>query len=152
MSFFAQLEGRLKRALLDRDTETTDVLKLIKSSVLLQAKESGLELPSDEMCQAAVYRQIKAYEETAGLYRQRGEQSSAEQQERELRILQSLLPAQLGQSDLESVVEEIIGQSGLELEMGNFKALLEAIVERVGLAASRGQIAQVLRERITAER
>ena len=81
MSLFAQLEERLKRALLDRDTETVDVLKLVKSAVVLQAKEQRLASPSDELSQAAIYKQIKAYQEVIDLYSDQNQEEMADEKE-----------------------------------------------------------------------
>ena len=150
MSLFAQLEDELKRALLARDTDKVEVFKLVKSAVLLQAKEQGLEPPSDELCQAAIYKQIKAYQEIIDLYRSRDQAEVAAGKEQEMKLLQDLLPAQLGQSELEAVVDQVVDQAGLELTMGNFKTLLDLVEEQVGLAASKSQIAQSLKRKIEA--
>ena len=150
MSLFAQLEERLKRALLDRDTETVDVLKLVKSAVVLQAKERGLPSPTDELCQAAIYKQLKAYQEVVDLYRGQNQTQMVAEKEREMQILQNLLPAQLGQSELEAVINQVVDQAGLELTMGNFKTLLDMVEDRVGLAASKSQVAQLLKRKIDA--
>ena len=56
MSLFAKLEAELKTALLARDMVAVDVLKMIKSPVLLQAKEQNLTEPTDEICQTAIYK------------------------------------------------------------------------------------------------
>ncbi|MYB39973.1 hypothetical protein F4X86_01590 [Candidatus Saccharibacteria bacterium] len=150
MSLFAQLEDELKRALLARDTEKVEVFKLVKSAILLQAKEQGLQSPPPELCQAAIYKQIKAYQEIIDLYRSQNQAEAAAGKEQEMKLLQDLLPAQLGQSELEAVIDQVVDQADLELTMGNFKTLLDLIEERVGLAASKSQIAQSLKRKIEA--
>ena len=150
MSLFAQLEDKLKRALLGRDTEAVETFKLVKSAVLLQAKERGMESPTDELCRAAIRKQIKACQEAADLYRDRGQADAVAAKEREMGFIEDLLPAQLGQSELEAAVDGVVGQAGLELAMGNFKTLLDLAEARVGSAAGKDRIAQALKRKIEA--
>ena len=151
MSLFSQLEEKLKRSLLDRDSETTEILKLVKSTALLQAKDLNLETPTDEICQGVISKKIKTCRETIDLYQSRNLSEPAQQQQQEINVLQDLLPAQLGQSDLEKIVDETVASTGLGLEMGNFKNLLDAIEAKVGMSASRGQVAQLLKEKINSK-
>ncbi len=142
------MEEKLKRSLLDRDSETTEILKLIKSIALLRAKDLNLETPTDEICQAVIGKKIKTCRETIDLYQSRDLPEPAQQQQQEINVLQDLLPAQLGQSDLEKIVDETVAATGLGLEMSNFKNLLDAIEAKVGMSAGRGQVAQLLKEKI----
>ena len=145
------MEKKLKRSLLERDFETIEVLKLVKSAALLQAKDLNLETPSDKICQAVIDKRIKNCQESVDLYQSLDQAENVRQQEREVEVLRGLLPTQLGQSDLEKVIDEVIVEAGLALQMSNFKTLLDLVATKVGLSAGRGQVAKLLKEKIDSE-
>ena len=150
MSLFQQLESKLKQALLGHDFVAIDILKLVKSVILLQAKEMNAETPPDQVCQAVIYKQIKAYEDVIALYEGQGRLKAVAQKRQEIEILKALLPAQLSHSDLTKAVDQVIADSNLDLEMRNFKFFLEQIEQKVGLGVGRSQIARILQERMKA--
>ena len=145
------MEKKLKRSLLERDFETIEVLKLVKSAALLQAKDLNLETPTDKICQAVIEKRIKNCRESVDLYQNLDQAENVRQQEREIEVLRDLLPTQLGQSDLEKVINEVVVEAGLDLQMSNFKTLLDLAAIKVGLSAGRGQIAKFLKEKIDSE-
>ena len=150
MSLFARLEEELKRALLARDTLAVEVIKLVKSAVLLQAKSAGSQIADDASVQAALGKQIKNCREAAELYHSQGQQEVASQKMREIEVLEGLLPAQLSQDELRELIEEILRKAQLDLRMSNFKPLLERAITKAGLTASRADLARMLKERLEA--
>ena len=150
MPLFAYLEEELKRVLLARDVLAVEVIKLVKSAVLLQAKSAGLQMPDDASVQAALGKQIKNCREAAELYRSQGQQEVASQKMREIEVLEGLLPAQLSQDELEELIEKILREAQLDLRMSNFKPLLERAVAKAGLRAGRADLARILKERLEA--
>lgn len=147
MSLFAELEAVLKKALLNRDLPTVEVLKLLKSEILLQAKAQQTEV-SDEISRRCLDKKIKNYQEAAQLYKEQNQIDRARQKEDEIGILKQLLPPQLEPAALEEAIDRILGQTELVLERSNFKSLLELIESQLGHQTSRAQIAGVLQQRI----
>ena len=148
MSLFTRLEETLKRALLARDTLAVETIKLVKSSVVLQAKAVGSQIPTDELVQVAIGKQIKNCREAAELYNSQGQQETANQKRREIEVLEGLLPAQLDRDELEKLIEEVLRETQLDLRMNNFKPLLEQAIAKAGLTASRGDLARILKEKL----
>ena len=147
MSLFDELEANLKKALLSRDLLTVEVLKLLKSEILLQAKAQQTEI-SDELCRRSLDKKIKNYREAAQLYERENQSDRAKQKEDEIAVLQRLLPPQLEPAALKEAINQILGRTDLALERSNFKALLELIEPQLGHQTSRSQIAAVLQEKI----
>lgn len=147
MSLFDELEANLKKALLSRDLLTVEVLKLLKSEILLQAKAQQTEI-SDELCRRCLDKKIKSYEEAAQLYRRENQAGRAQQKEDEIEVLKRLLPPQLEPAALKEAIDQILSRTDLALERSNFKALLELIEPQLGHQTSRAQIAAVLQEKI----
>ena len=148
MALFTRLEEELKRALIARDATASETLKLVKSAVLLQAKAAGGGTPSDEIVQAAVYKQIRNCREAAELYAGQDQQEEASQKRREAELLEKLLPKQLNRDELAELVEEVLRETRLDPHLANFKALLECASAKAGLSASRAELAKVLKERL----
>ncbi len=150
MSLFSRLEEELKRTLIARDMVATDTLKLIKSIVLLEAKAANLPVATDEMLQVTIYKQIKKYREAAELYNNQSQTEAARLKEEEIAILEALLPAQLGQDELIICIDRILRGAQLDLKISNFKFFLDQVIAEVGMAASRGDIARLLKARLEA--
>ena len=150
MSLFSRLEEELKRTLIARDMVAIDTLKLIKSIVLLEAKAANLPVATDEMLLGIIYKQIKKYREAAELYSNQNQTEAARLKEEEIAILEALLPAQLGQAELITCIDGVLRDAQLDLKMSNFKLFLDQVMTEVGMAASRGDIARLLKERLEA--
>ena len=150
MPLFSHLEEELKRALIARNMVVTDTLKLVKSTMLSEAKTASLPMVTDEMFQVIIYKQIKKYREAAELYSSQNQAESARTKKEEIAILEALLPAQLGKDELMVHIDEVLRDAQLDLKMSNFKLFLDQVIARVGLAASRGDIARLLKERLKA--
>ena len=150
MPLFSHLEEELKRALIARNMVVTDTLKLVKSTMLSEAKTASLPMVTDEMFQVIIYKQIKKYREAAELYSSQNQAELARIKKEEIAILEALLPAQLGKDELMVHIDEVLRDAQLDLKMSNFKLFLDQVIARVGLTASRGDIARLLKERLKA--
>ena len=150
MSLFSRLEEELKRTLIARDMVAIDTLKLIKSIVLLEAKAANLSVATDEMLLGIIYKQIKKYREAAELYSNQNQLEAARTKEEEIAILEALLPTQLGQAELTTCIDGVLRDAQLDFKMSNFKFFLDQVMAKVGMAASRGDIARLLKERLEA--
>ena len=150
MLLFSRLEEELKRTLIARDMVAIDTLKLIKSIVLLEAKAASLPVATDEILLGIIYKQIKKYREAAELYSNQNQTAAARTKEEEIAILEALLPAQLGQAELIICIDRILRDAQLDLKISNLKFFLDQVIAEVGMAASRGDIARLLKERLEA--
>ena len=139
----------MKTALLARDMVAVDVLKMIKSPMLLQAKEQNLTEPTDEICQAAIYKQIQNYQEAIELLYKLNQSQAAQSKESELKIVTALLPPQLSEAELIAIIERVLQASQLEHSLPNFKDFLREIQKEIGLGASSSQVAKILKTKLS---
>ena len=100
MSLIAALEEELKEAMLARDAERRDALRLILSSLRSAEKELQRPLSEDEELQV-LQRERKRRVEAAEAFRAGGREEQADAEERELEVLEEFMPEPLSEDELE---------------------------------------------------
>ena len=111
MSLIGQIEDDLRAARLARDDSRRDALSLILSSLRSAEKELQRPLHDDEELQV-LQRERKRRVEAAEAFRSGGREPQAEQEERELAVLQEFMPEQLAEEDIEEIVDDVIAEVG----------------------------------------
>lgn len=142
-----RIERELKTALLSGDTQRKEVLRYLKSAILYEevakkARETGL---SDEAILGVIGREVKKRAESAELYKQAGDTTRAEAELAEKAILETYLPAQLSDEELEKIVDEVMAQLGDEAQMGQ---AIGAVRQKVGSQADGGRIAAAVKRKL----
>jgi uncharacterized protein YqeY len=143
----AQIEQDLKTALLSGDSQRKEVLRYLKSAILYEevaknARETGLP---DEAILGVISREVKKRNESADLYKQAGDTTRAEAELAEKAILETYLPAQLSDAELEKIVDEAVAQVGDNAQMGQ---VIGAVRQKVGSQANGGRIAAAVKNKL----
>lgn len=144
-----QLEQDIKDALLSGDKTRATTLRGLKA-VLLNVKvekgkrDSGL---SDDEVLAVFSKEAKKRQESADLYTQGGDPVRAEAELTEKAIINGYLPAQLSESEITALVEEVITQTGAAgpQAMGQVIGQVKA---KAGAAADGALIARIAKEKL----
>src|SRR6266511_4263362 len=106
MSLIARMEDEVKAAMLARDNQRRDALRLILSS--LRSAEKELQRPlSDEEELQVLQRERKRRIEAAEAFRSGGREEQAEAEEFELSVLADVMPQVSGRTD-GSVVSQLV--------------------------------------------
>jgi len=111
MSLIKRLEDELKEAMVDRDQQRRDTLRLILSNLRSAEKELQRPLHDDEELQV-LQRERKRRHEAAEGFRAAGREEQAEKEERELSVLEEFMPEPLAEEDLEEIVDDAIAEVG----------------------------------------
>src|SRR6266567_2969035 len=110
MSLIARMEDEVKQAMLARDNERRDALRLILSS--LKSAEKDLQRPlSDEEELQVLQRERKKRQEAAEAFRGAGREQQAESEEAELSILEEFMPEPISEDELERIVDDAIAEN-----------------------------------------
>ncbi|MEW6109018.1 MAG: GatB/YqeY domain-containing protein [Nitrospirota bacterium] len=115
MSVLLKLDEDLKKALKASDKLKVSVLRLIKAAIKNKQIEKGQTL-SDEEIISVFSTLAKQRRESIEQFSMGGREDLAEQETKELAILQSYLPKQLSPEELESLILEAIKDSSAENE------------------------------------
>src|SRR3954467_6164791 len=103
MSLVEQLEQEVKDAMLARDNDRRDALRLILSSLKSAEKELLRPLSEDEELQV-LQRERKKRIEAAEAFRSGGREDRAEKEEAELDVLEEFMPEPLSEEELERII------------------------------------------------
>ncbi len=144
-----KLEQDLKAAMLAGDSQKVSVLRGLKA-VLLNVKvatgkrDSGL---SDDEVLPHLAKQAKQRQESADLYIQGGNQAKADDELAEKAIIESYLPAQLGEDELKEMIDVVIAETSAvgSAAMGQVIGQVKA---KAGAAADGGLIARLVKEKL----
>jgi uncharacterized protein YqeY len=146
MSLIARLENELKRAMLERDVERRDALRLMLSSLRAAEKELARPLHDDEELQV-LQRERKRRLEAAEAFRSGGRSDRAETEERELAVLEEFMPAPLSEDELEEIVDNAVAEVGAT-SMRDFGRVMKDVMPQVSGRADGSAVSQLVREKL----
>jgi uncharacterized protein YqeY len=144
-----KLEQDIKTALLAGDKVKATTLRGLKATLLnvkvaTGKRDSGL---SDEEVLPVLAKQAKQRQESADLYKQGGNNEKAEAELAEKAIIESYLPAQLSEDDINKLIDEVIAQTGASgpSAMGQVIGQVKA---KAGASADGSVIARLAKEKL----
>ena len=113
MSLKETIAVDIKKAMIAKEKDTLRALRAIKSAILIAETDKGAsgEL-SEEQEVALLMKAAKQRKDSAEIYEQQNRPDLVEPEVVELKVIESYLPQQLSDSELESKLKEIIAQVG----------------------------------------
>ena len=146
MSLITRMEDEVKAAMLARDSERRDALRLILSS--LRAAEKELQRPLSDVEELQVLqRERKRRQEAAEAFRSGGRPEQAESEERELDVLQEFMPEPLGEDELEEIVDDAIAENGAT-SMRDFGRVMADVMPQISGRADGSAVSQIVKEKL----
>ena len=146
MSLIGRLEDELKQAMLARDNERRDALRLILSS--LRSAEKDLQRPlSDEEELQVLQRERKRRHEAADAFRGAGREQQAEKEEAELAVLEEFMPSPLSEDQLEQIVDDAIAENGAT-SLRDMGRVLADVMPQIAGRADGSAVSQLVREKL----
>ena len=113
MSLKETIAGDIKKAMIAKEKDALRALRAIKSAILIAETDKGAtgEL-SEEQEVALLMKAAKQRKDSAEIYEQQNRADLVEPELVELKVIESYLPQQMSDEDLESKLKEIIAQVG----------------------------------------
>jgi uncharacterized protein YqeY len=146
MSLIERLEDELRQAMVARDSERRDALRLILSSLRSAEKELQRPLHEDEELQV-LQRERKRRAEAAEAFRSAGRDEQAETEERELGVLEEFMPAPLSDDELEEIIDDAIAEVGAT-SMRDLGRVMADVMPQVSGRADGSVVSQLVREKL----
>ena len=146
MTLIEELEQEVKDAMLARDNERRDALRLILSSLRSAEKELLRPLSEDEELQV-LQRERKKRIEAAEAYRSAGREEQAEKEENELDALEEFMPEPLTEEELERIVDDAIAEN----KATNMRAMgrvMADVMPQIAGRADGSAVSQILGEKL----
>ena len=146
MSLIDRMEQELKQAMLDKEAERRDALRLLLASLRSAEKELQRPLSDDEELQV-LQRERKRRIEAAEAFRSAGRVEQAEKEERELAVLQEYMPAQLSEEELEEIIDDVIAEVGAT-SLRQLGRVMADVMPQVAGRADGSSVSQLVREKL----
>ena len=149
MSFKDRLTEDLKQALRQGDERRKSTIRLVRAAIINAEIERGEELGDDEVL-AIIARQAKQRRESVTEFAKAGRRDLVDQEEEELQILLSYLPAQMSRDEIEVAARQVIAEVGAtsRAQMGE---VMRRLMSQLKGKADGGLVNQVVREILTGE-
>jgi uncharacterized protein YqeY len=131
MSLRAQLTDAMKEAMKSKDTKRLATVRLVLAALkdrdIAARSETSRDLLGDDEILGLMAKMIKQREESAAVYRQGGRPELAENEEAEITIIRSFMPAQMDDAALKDAVAKTITETGAASikDMGKVMAVLK---------------------------
>jgi uncharacterized protein YqeY len=146
MSLIDRMEQELKQAMLEKEAERRDALRLLLASLRSAEKELQRPLADDEELQV-LQRERKRRIEAAEAFRAAGRVEQAEKEERELAVLQEFMPAQLSEDELEEIIDDVIAEVGAT-SLRQLGRVMADVMPQVAGRADGSSVSQLVREKL----
>jgi hypothetical protein len=140
------LEGEVQRAMLERDAERRDALRLILSNLRAAEKDLQRPLHDDEELQV-LQRERKKRIEAADAFRAAGRDEQADAEEAELDVLAEFMPEPLSEDELEDIVDDAIAETGAT-SLRDLGRVMADVMPQIAGRADGSAVSQLVREKL----
>ena len=146
MSLYETISATMTAALKLGEKEKLLVYRGLKSGVDTAAK-NGQEI-NDELVMKVILSEVKKRREAITLYEQAGATDKAAAEKQELAILTPLLPAQLSDSEVTKIIDEVIASTGAS-SINDMGKVMGALSGQLANKADMGQVSAQVKERLS---
>ncbi len=146
MTLIEEIEQDVKEAMLARDAERRDALRLILSSLRAAEKDLQRPLTGDEELQV-LQRERKRRQEAAEAFRSAGRVEQADGEEAELAILQEFMPEPISEEELERIVDDAIAETGAT-NIRDMGRVMADVMPQIAGRADGSAVGQLVREKL----
>lgn len=143
------LQEQLKQSMLAKDELKTSVLRLLLSAINyyeIQKGGAGYEA-SDEDVLTVLQQQVKQRRDSIKQYKAGNRQDLADKEEKELTILQTYLPAQMGEKEIRILVKEAVTQTGAT-SMADMGKVMAALMPKVKGKADGTLVSEIVKSQL----
>lgn len=112
MSLESKLMPDLKAAMKAKDQAALRSIRAIKAAILI-LKTDGTGKEIDEATEIKILQKlVKQRKDSLEIYEKQGREDLAVTEREEIAVIEKYLPAQMGEDEIKSIIEGIIGQVG----------------------------------------
>lgn len=113
MTLKKQVDGEIKKAMLNKQKERLRALRAIKSAILVEETQKGAgDVLSEDAEMKIVQKAVKQRKDSVDLYKKQGRDDLAQKEIEELQVIEGFLPKQLSESEIENELKTIIKELG----------------------------------------
>ncbi|MFD1095094.1 GatB/YqeY domain-containing protein [Salegentibacter chungangensis] len=149
MSLQEKVMAEMKAAMRAKDSAKLEALRAVKGAILLANTESSSKdgLTEEEELKL-LQKLVKQRKESAEIYKEQGREDLAEPEMRQAEVIESFLPEQMSEAEIEAKVDEIIAQTGASGMQDMGKVMGIASKELTGKADGR-TISSIVKQKLS---
>lgn len=147
-----RLNDSLKSSMKEKNTVAVSTLRLILAAIKdrdIAARSNGVDggIPDEEILQV-LQTMVRQRNESIEMYRKGNREELARQEEQEIEVIQTFMPRQLDDAEMEAAIAEVIEATGASSIKDMGKAM-GALRERYAGQMNFGKVGPALKARLT---
>lgn len=142
------INKEIKQAMLSKDSVKLASLRAVKSAVIMAQTEKGASELDEAGMQKIIQKQVKQRKDAAQIYIDQSRQDLADDELAQVKILEQYLPKQMDESEIKTVVEEVITFVGAT-SMADMGKVMGLVNQRLAGRADGKIIAQIVKTTLT---
>lgn len=145
-----KLQEELKKSMMARDELRTSVLRLLLSAINYYEIQKGGAgyIATEEDVMSVISNQAKQRRDSIQEYKKANRQELADKEQKELDILQTFLPKQMGDDEIKKIVEETIAETGAS-SIQNMGKVMGALGPKLKGKADMGIVSGLVKQKLT---
>jgi uncharacterized protein len=134
MKLYGKIEDDIKSALKAQDALKVSVLRMVLAAVKTLEIDRKIKRAQDNDVLSIIQKQIKQHKDSIEQFGKGGRKDLEDKEKKELVILESYMPEQLTEDELENIVKEAIASTGAQTKSDVGKVMKEAMDKGKGRA------------------
>lgn len=147
MSIKTTIQGDIVTALKSHDQTSLSVLRLLISGIKNIEIDKKTDSLSDEEVISFIQKQVKQRRESMALYAKGGRLDLADNEEKELPILNKYLPQQLSGEEVNEIIDKAIAGLG-QVDQKDFGTVMKKVMELVRGRAEGNVVADLIKQKL----
>ena len=151
MSIREEITNQLKDAMINKNTNLVNTLRLIKASIKdkdIIAKGNGKGDISDQEIISVLQTMIKQRKASVDMYLSGNREDLVKKEESEIEIISNFLPDQLSSQEIETIINELIKSSGAS-SIKNIGDVIKLIKEKYEGRIDLGVASKLIKEKLS---
>lgn len=147
-----KIQNDIKDAMRAKDELRLSVLRMLSAAIhnreIEKKSKSGAAELTDEEIVAVIRFEVKKRRDAVEGFTKGGRQDSADKEAQESKILESYLPQELSDEEIEKIVKEVIVSLG-DATMNEFGKVMGAVMKKTGGRASGDRVSGAVKKWLT---
>ncbi len=148
MSLSNTINADIKAAMLAKEKEKLEALRAIKSAILLANTEKNAGDLSEEDEIKLLKRLVKQRKESAATYTEAGRNDLAEKEEFQASLIETYLPEQLGEEEIEKIIDGIIAETNAD-SMKDMGKIMGMAVKKTAGKADNKVLSEIIKKKLS---
>ena len=146
MGLKEQLVADYKEAMKNKDAVRKNTVNMVRAAIKQYEVDQRVELEDDADIVKIIKKQVKMRTDALADFAKAGRDDMVEGYKKEIEILKSYLPEEMGEEEIRAKVKEIAEKLDIEASMKNMGALMKGVMAELKDAADGGTVNKVVKD------